>query len=118
LSSPHYGCSFQIDLVDATTDKTIGTGLLTAQALLQQQRDFLIEDERVSLLKYFREAINFSDMRRITVDLRHDMKNATDLQHFSPPKSFHDTSKTQKGKFFLSYRWNQLSLEHWGCRTH
>lgn len=48
---------YRIDVVDATNDKVIGTGLITAQGLLQQQRDFLVEEKRTTKAKYTQKEI-------------------------------------------------------------
>jgi hypothetical protein len=100
--SPHYGSGFRIELVDAATDKTFGTGILTTQSLLQEQRDFLIEERGVSFLGYLREAANFTTRRRIQLGLRLDMKTATSSQYFSPSKSMPHTEKAQKGEWLSS----------------
>ena len=57
LTSPHYEMEYRIDVVDATNDKVIGTGLITAQGLLQQQRDFLVEEKRTTKAKYTQKEI-------------------------------------------------------------
>ena len=39
IDSMHYGTEFKIEVMDAMTDKAVGTKLLTTQGLLQWQRD-------------------------------------------------------------------------------
>lgn len=39
ITSMHYGTEFKIEVIDAVTDKVVGTKLLTTQGLLQWQRD-------------------------------------------------------------------------------
>jgi hypothetical protein len=60
IAASHYGTEFKIDVVDATTDLTVGTKLLTTQGLLQWKRDSigwglpltsLLNEEPITLLK-------------------------------------------------------------------
>lgn len=86
--SPHYGSDFRIELVDATTDNTIGTTIVPAQSLLQRQRDFVIETEGASFLRYIQKPLVFKGKIRLELELRHDMKNSSAMDFFSPHKSF------------------------------
>jgi hypothetical protein len=83
-SSPHYGSEFRIELVDAATDSTVGTGLVTTQMLLQQQRDFLIEHERFSMMGLLLSGTKFRGKRRIRLGLRHGMKDLPSSDFFLP----------------------------------
>ena len=85
--SPDYGSEFRIELVDAATDKTIGTSIVTTQSLLQRQRDFLIEKQGVSLVQFIQKPIVFKGNIRMELELRHDMKSASTMDFFSPRKS-------------------------------
>jgi hypothetical protein len=95
--SPHYGSEFRVELVDATTDTTVGTSLLTTQGLLQEQRDFLIEDRGVRPWAYFREVRNFNTRRLLCLGLRFDMKTSSSLHYFLPSKSVPQKSTPRKG---------------------
>lgn len=83
----HYGTEFRIECVDATTDRPIGTGLITTQGLLQQQRDYLIEEKGVPFLSFIRP-IRFTELRRISIELRAGLKSGFSSDFYSP------TSKT------------------------
>lgn len=45
----NYGMEFRIELIDANTDKPIGSTLITTQGLLQDQRDAFLESEDLSV---------------------------------------------------------------------
>jgi len=74
LHRPHYGTEFRVELIDATTDKPVGTCLLTTQGLAQQQRDFLVEEKRVPFLSFLRP-IRFEGTRRLVMELRAGFKS-------------------------------------------
>jgi hypothetical protein len=83
---PHYGMEYRIDVIDATTDKSIGAGLITTQGLLQQQRDYLLEEKRLPFLSFVRKPIRFSEMRRIVIELRAGLKNGYSNDFYTPAK--------------------------------
>lgn len=89
-NSPHYGTEFRIELIDATTDKPIGKSLITTQGLLQQQRDYLVEEKRVPFLSFVRP-IRFTEMRHVTIELRSGIKNGFSTDFFLPAKKSSST---------------------------
>jgi hypothetical protein len=80
---PHYGTEFRVELVDATTDKPIGAGVVTTQSLLQRQRDAFVEKHGLPLFAPFRGPPTF-DSQRLNLELRSGVKAAADF--FSPSK--------------------------------
>jgi hypothetical protein len=84
---PHYGMEYRIDVIDATTDKAIGTGLITTQGLLQQQRDYLLEEKQLPFLSFIRKPIHFTEMRRIVIELRAGLRNGYSNDFYTPAKS-------------------------------
>lgn len=76
---------YRLDVVDATTDRVVGTGFITTQGLLQQQRDYLVEEKRVPFLSFFRKPIRFTELRPLVVELRMGFKAGVDF--FTPAKS-------------------------------
>ena len=78
---------YRIDVIDAATDKAIGTGLITAQGLLQQQRDYLVEEKRIPFLSFLLKPILFTEMRRIVIELRAALKNGYSNDFYTPVKS-------------------------------
>jgi len=73
VDRPHYGTEFRIELIDATTDKPVGTSLITTQGLLQEQRDYLVEEKKVPFLSFVRP-IRFEGTRRMVKELRAGLK--------------------------------------------
>jgi hypothetical protein len=82
---PHYGMEYRLDVIDATTDRVVGTGLIATQGLLQQQRDYLVEEKRVPFLSFFRKPIQFTELRPLVVELRMGYKMGVDF--FTPAKT-------------------------------
>ena len=85
--SAHYGTEFRIEVIDATTDKPVGTSLLTTQGLLQMQRDNLIAEEGLtisSILSYGRRQRN---MRKFHLELRTGVKSGFGLDFYNSGKS-------------------------------
>jgi hypothetical protein len=89
---PHYGTEFRIELIDATTDRPMGKGLLTTQGLLQQQRDYLIEEKRAPFLSFLRP-IKFTDLRHLTIEFRGGLKNGFSTDFFSTSKKSSTTDE-------------------------
>jgi hypothetical protein len=65
-----YGREFRLDVVDANTDKPVGTTVLTTQGMLQNQRDLVIQQEGVSLLQLFRGPVQCKGERMMKLELR------------------------------------------------
>ena len=91
IQSPHYGTEFRIEVVDASTDKSVGMFLLTAQALLQEQRDLVVQHSGVSLLSFLYAPGKHEGKRRLICELRTGFKAGFGSEFFS-------ASKTQAAK--------------------
>ena len=90
--SKDYGTVFRIDVVDATTDKPIGTTVVTTQGVLQEQRDFLIEEKGMPYLYFVMQGpLKFEKVRRTVIELRTGL-NETDF--FNHAKQQQTTSAT------------------------
>ena len=87
---------YRIDVVDATNDKVIGTGLITAQGLLQQQRDFLVEEKRSPFLSFILKPIHFTEMRRVVIELRAALKHGYRNDFYTPLKSRSSRRSTER----------------------
>lgn len=83
LDVPHYSIEYKLEVVDANTDKPIGSCLLSAQGLLQSQRDELfIKKDPLTLFRYFRNP----ELRRVKVELRTHVKDGFGLNFYSASK--------------------------------
>ena len=76
---------YRLEVIDATTDRAVGTGFLTTQGLLQQQRDYLVEEKRVPFLSFLRAPIRCTELRPLVVELRTGFKPGVDF--FTPTKT-------------------------------
>jgi hypothetical protein len=101
MNSPHYGCAYRIDLVDALTDKPIGSSFLTTQSILQLQRDSDFGGGLFQFLNFFGVNQRTPPKIPLRIDLRHDMKDATTLEYFSPPPPSPHSSKVHRGKLTI-----------------
>lgn len=90
---PHYGMEYKLEVVDANTDKPVGSCLLSAQGLLQLQRDELTKrwDQLLLSLLHLRQD---SETRRIKLELRTGVKDGFGLNYYNSTKFTDDT----KGK--------------------
>ena len=82
---PHYGMEYKLEVIDANTDKPIGSCLLSAQGLLQWQRDELLAKKDrlfLSLLHLKR----YSEPRRIKLELRTGVKDGFGLNFYNSSK--------------------------------
>jgi hypothetical protein len=93
---PHYGTEFKIECIDAVTDKPIGSGLITTQGTLQEQRDYLIEEQKVPMLAFLRP-LRFRGLRRKVIELRGGLKNGYSNEFFSPTKENSKSNEARAG---------------------
>lgn len=49
----HYGMEFKLELIDANSDEAVGIALITAQGVLQEQRDRLLNNPDFSVWSLF-----------------------------------------------------------------
>ncbi len=84
LKRPHYGTEFRVELVDATTDKSLGMTLLTTQCVLQYQRDLLVSQQGISFLSLFNGPTSFKNPIPLTLELRSGMKTGYGAEFFAP----------------------------------
>ena len=66
---------YRIDVVDAHTDKPIGMFVLTAQGLLQQQRDNMVATEGFAVMNPFQRPSICTEKHRWRLELRTGMKS-------------------------------------------
>lgn len=79
----------------------LGSALITTQGILQQQRDYIVEEERqpfLSFLKPFR----FTKMRSILTELRSGFKAGNSSDFYTAPKESNE-SNTGACVLFLHY---------------
>jgi len=91
---PHYGAEYRLEVFDAYNNKPVGTTLLTAQALLQLQRDSLIE--KFGLFSFLPSIGNKLESYPTTlkIELRAGIKRGFESTYSLPTK----TSKSNESK--------------------
>eukprot|EP00986_Skeletonema_menzelii_P013217 scaffold7559_cov137-Skeletonema_menzelii.AAC.1 len=82
---PHYGMEYKIEVVDANTDRPVGSCLLSAQGLLQWQRDDLLSSLDRLLLSFFHFR-QYSEPRRLRLELRKGVKDGFGLNFYNSAK--------------------------------
>ena len=98
--SPNYGTEYRLEIVDATTDNTVGTALLTTQGLLQEQRDLVVAQGGTPLLRILDGPVCFRGKRRLKLELRSGVRNGFSADFYITPRVSHSNpvDKIQKGK--------------------
>lgn len=86
FSRAHYGTEFKIEVVDASTDKTIGTKLLTTQGLLQWQRDILAQQRAVTWETIFKQRPLHLAKKTAILELRSGVKSGFGLDFYNNSK--------------------------------
>ena len=76
LPVPSYGVEFSLELVDDATDSVIGSGVLPANAILQQQRDSYASSTIIPFVWVFSGPVTFNISRRVVLDLREANKQS------------------------------------------
>ncbi len=99
---PHYGMEYKVEVVDANTDRPVGSCLLSAQGLLQLQRDDLLSSMDRLLLSFFPGFRDYSESRRLRLELRKGVKDGFGLNFYNSAKltegSNEATSSTHAGE--------------------
>lgn len=77
LSLPvrHYGVDFSFELIDASTDQVVGTSILPAKAILQEQRDIYSSATIIPFVWIFGGPVTFNQTRHLLLELRKTKKN-------------------------------------------
>jgi len=94
---PHYGMEYKLEVIDANTDRPIGSCLLSAQGLLQWQRDELLA-KKERLLLSFLHLKRYSEPRRIKLELRTGVKDGFGLNFYNSAKSADGPNKQRPGE--------------------
>lgn len=70
LRSHHYGTEFRIEIVNAETDRAVGSALVSTQILLQKQRDHNVEHHGLGLMSIHKGPPSFKGMLRWKIEIR------------------------------------------------
>jgi hypothetical protein len=92
----HYGVEFRLEVIDASTDTTVGTTLLTTHGMLQDQRDMLIAHDGASLFQTFRGPLRWRGKRLLRLELRAGVKSGFGSDFFVPAKVRHMESPDEE----------------------
>eukprot|EP00978_Attheya_sp_CCMP212_P020618 scaffold59206_cov53-Attheya_sp.AAC.1 len=99
---PHYGMEYRVEVIEANTDKPVGTTVLTAQGLLQWQRDFMLKETGYESFSFLDAREKNTTSRPLVLELRRGTKHGFGLEFFNPGKTADATSKrtekTQQGE--------------------
>lgn len=79
--------------MDALTDKPVGTGVITTQGILQQQRDLMIERGTMSILNVGKKPPVFKGKQRLVLELRTGVKSGISSDFFVPSDSNSEQGK-------------------------
>jgi hypothetical protein len=85
---------YRIEVVDAITDVPVGAALLTAQAVLQYQRDLLAENGPI---RFSVPPKRCTDKRRMVIELRTGMKTGFGLDYFHSSRGM-ESAGPSKGR--------------------
>ena len=84
---PHYGMEYRVDVVDAYSNKAVGTMLVTAQSLLQLQRDrCIVEDSIDAFLPRIHKDGTAKPML-LKMELRTGFKDGFGSDYFVPTRA-------------------------------
>ena len=89
----HYGMEYKLEVVDAEADKPVGSCLLSAQGLLQWQRDDILASKGRLLMSFF-HIRRYSEPRRVKLELRTGVKDGFGLNFYNSS----NTAGRPKGK--------------------
>lgn len=105
---PHYGAEFRIEVVDASTEKPVGTSLVTTQSLLQRQRDAFVAKHGIPFVSVIKGPPGLSP-QRLVLELRIGMKSGYSSDFFAPSMGKSTSDKAGPGTFIAR---NAFSRDH------
>ncbi len=82
----HYGTEFRIEVLDASTDASIGSTLITTQGLMQWQRDKIVEKGGLKLDSIIAQDPMDIEKRRFVLELRTGVKSGFGLDFYNSAK--------------------------------
>uniref|UniRef100_A0A6U6GSS3 C2 domain-containing protein n=1 Tax=Odontella aurita TaxID=265563 RepID=A0A6U6GSS3_9STRA len=86
FSVAHFGVEFRIEVLDANTDRPVGTSLLTTQGLLQRQRDALSTESGLTLRTLLDPRSQRPLRGTVKLELRTGVKSGFGLDFFNAAK--------------------------------
>ena len=91
---------FRLEVIDASTDMTVGTALITTHGLLQDQRDYSVAEGRTPLLQCINGPICCKSKRKMRLELRTGIKSgySSDFFVYSKASTTGTGGKQQPGK--------------------
>jgi hypothetical protein len=92
----HYGTEFRIEVLDASTDASVGSTLVTSQGLLQWQRDQLASEGGLTLSSIISQEPIHVKKRKTILELRTGVKSGFGLDFYKAEKL---SGSTRAGKF-------------------
>jgi len=112
FSVPHYGMEYKIEVIDAGTNKPVGTHLLPVQALLQWQRDSVIEEKGFSYFRISQAWNHHVEKKKTMLELRSGVKSGFGADYFisSKTKETSSTKSTEIGKPGEIIGWVEVDL--------
>lgn len=78
---------FRLEVIDASTDMTVGTSLITTHGLLQDQRDHSVSEGGTPLLQALNGPICYKSKRNIRLELRTGVKSGYSSDFFVSSKA-------------------------------
>jgi len=82
----HYGTEFRIEILDASTDTSLGSSLVTTQGLLQWQRDKVASDGGLTMSAILSQKPIQTEIRKAVLELRTGVKSGFGLDFYKANK--------------------------------
>ena len=92
----HYGTEFRIEILDASSDASIGSSLITTQGLLQWQRDKVASEGALSFSTIKYQQPLEGQKRNAILELRTGVKSGFGLDFYKSGKL---STSSRAGKF-------------------
>ena len=96
ITAMHYGTEFRIEVLDATTDASVGSALVTTQGLMQWQRDELALEGGLNLSSIIAQEPIQMRKRKAILELRTGVKSGFGLDFYKSDKV---NGSTRAGEF-------------------
>ena len=102
----HYGTEFRIEVVDSTTDASIGSTLVTTQGLMQAQRDELASKGGLQMSSIVAQRPIHVKKRKSILALRTGVKSGFGLDFYNVKKLSGSTRAGEYNELFDTIYFN------------
>uniref|UniRef100_A0A7S4W2P0 C2 domain-containing protein n=1 Tax=Ditylum brightwellii TaxID=49249 RepID=A0A7S4W2P0_9STRA len=106
----HYGLEYRVEVIDANTDRPVGISLITAQGVLQWQRDQTSVEQGITLSSIMHPHKEKVKRRRMALELRTGVKDGFGLNFYNSKSQETAASKKERTRAGEIMGWIEVDI--------